>query len=112
MSSTPFPLSISTPCKNARLPLGKSFCPVWMLNNVVPLPEDGQSGHYFMRFSYKYEVLENNELYIDLYIELLLVYWYSDMHRKKQMVIILLKHPGFCQIIYQKRKLDTQMLVR
>jgi len=42
---------------------------VWMLNNVVPLPEDGQSGHYFMRFSYKYEVLENNELYIDLDID-------------------------------------------
>jgi hypothetical protein len=39
---------------------------MWMLNQVVPLSEDGQGGHYFIRFSIKYEVLENNGLYIDI----------------------------------------------
>jgi hypothetical protein len=53
---------------------GKGFRPMWMLNQVVPLSEDGQGGHYFIRFSIKYEVLENNGLYIDIDNQFILVY--------------------------------------
>lgn len=48
---------------------------MWMLNHVVPLPENGKSRHYFMSFSNKYEVIENIGLYIDLDLDIsLLVY--------------------------------------
>jgi len=49
MSSTPYPPSIRrTPCKSARLFLGKGFCPVWMLDQIIPLPEDGKCDYYLL----------------------------------------------------------------